>query len=863
MPLKFKSRLLAHLGHETYTPAPPEQVARDLRVPTDEFAEFMQAVRDLTTAGDIVYAKDHSLTLPRMGDEIVGTLRKNPKGFGFIKTLKPTAHGDLFVPPDAMLDALTGDTVRAKVVQSRRGDDGRSPYTGVIVEVIERRRTAFTGELRKQGSLWVVHPDGNVLTQPVVIRDATSKNAREGDKVAFELTSHPSGHTLAEGVITKVLGEAGNPSVETAGVIEAYSLPGEFPESCIEQARQASLRFDAEIKAAGEPVPGTSALRADLPSDRPSIHGESARSADLPRGFDPDVRLDLREQYIITIDPPDAKDYDDAISIQKLEANDPENRSGRQLWRLGVHIADVAHFIDPGSPLDEEAKDRANSVYLPRLVIPMLPENLSNGICSLQEGVPRYCKTVWLDYDENGSVRAEGYAQTIIKSAKRLTYIEAQALIDGNEELAKQHAKTEPKYTPQLKDTLLMMDRLSKRIRDRRRKAGMIHLELPEVELVYDEQTGKVVDAQPEDQSYTHTLIEMFMVEANEAIARLFEKLNVPALRRIHPEPVPGAFEGLTEFIKVAGYRIPKSPTRQELQALLDATAGTAAAPAVHMAVLRTLTRAEYSPAMVGHFALASEAYSHFTSPIRRYPDLTAHRALAEYLRLTKNGGARPRWDDDASWNKLGKSMMDSPMCPSQEELMQIGSNCNFREENATGAERELRQFLVLQLMEEKIGESFPALVTGVTGAGVFVRLDKFLAEGLIKTEDLPAPASGGAGGSAGGKRAVWQMDRRSGAIVEKNSGRSFAMGDRVEVTVIAVDLARRRMEMVVSDPDRRLAGKSKQLAGALRIGEFEDDKAHGGPGGLSGVERRSQKSKSRDRNKSDFRQDRKNKGKW
>jgi ribonuclease R len=838
MALKYRSRLLAHLGHETYTAAPPEQVARDLRVPTDEFPEFMQAVRDLAAAGDIVYSKDHSLALPKMGEEITGTLRKNIKGFGFIKTLKPTAHGDLFVPPDAMLDALTGDTVRAKVVQSRRGDDGRSPYTGVIVEVISRRRTAFTGELRKQGSLWIVHPDGNVLTQPVVIRDATSKNAREGDKVAFELTSHPVGNTLAEGVITKVLGEAGNPTVETAGVIEAFNLPGEFPESCVEQAREASVRFDAEIKAAGEPG------------------GSGA-------GFDPDVRLDLREQYIITIDPPDAKDYDDAISIQKLEADDPENRSGRQLWRLGIHIADVAHFIEPGSPLDVEAKDRANSVYLPRLVIPMLPENLSNGICSLQEGVPRYCKTVWVDYDENGGVRAEGYGQTIIKSAKRLTYIEAQALIDGNEELAKQHAKTEPRYTPKLRDTLLMMDRLSKRIRDRRRKAGMIHLELPEVELVYDEQTGKVVDARPEDQSYTHTLIEMFMVEANEAIARLFEKLNVPALRRIHPEPVPGAFDGLNEFVKVAGYRIPKSPTRQELQALLDATAGTAAAPAVHMAVLRTLTRAEYSPAHVGHFALASEAYSHFTSPIRRYPDLTAHRALAEYLRLTRNGGARPRWDDDAAWNRLGKQMMDSPMCPSQEELLQIGANCNFREENATGAERELRQFLVLQLMEEKIGESFPALVTGVTGAGVFVRLDKFLAEGIIKTEDLPAPCGSGGGGpgsSAGGKRAVWQVDRRSGAIVEKNSGRSFAMGDRVEVTILSVDLARRKMDLAVSDPDRRLAGKSKQLAGAIRIGEFEEDRASGG---LSGVERRSQKSKSRDKGKTDFRADRKKKGKW
>lgn len=835
MALKYKSRLLAHLGHDSYTPAPPEQLARDLRINPAEFHEFMEAVKSLAAAGDVVYAKDHTITLPAMGEEVIGTIRKNVKGFGFIKTVKPTAHGDLFVPPEAMLDALSGDTVKAKVVRSRRGDDGRSPYTGVIVEVIERRRTTFTGQLRKQGNLWLVHPDGNVLTQPIVIRDASSKNAREGDKVAFELTTHPEGSHLGEGVITRVLGEAGQPSVETAGVIEAFNLPGEFPEECVAQAREQALKFDSEIKAADAPGSG---------------------------GFDPDERLDLRERYIITIDPPDAKDYDDAISIEKIEADHPENRSGRLLWRLGVHIADVAHFIDPRSPLDEEAKDRANSVYLPRLVIPMLPENLSNGICSLQEAVPRYCKTAWIDYDDMGAVRGEGFAQTIIKSAKRLTYIEAQALIDGNEELAKQHAKTEPVYTQKLRDTLLMMDRLSRRIRDRRRKAGMIHLDLPEVELIFDE-NGRVVDAQPEDQSYTHTLIEMFMVEANEAVARLFEKLNVPALRRIHPEPIPGAFDNLNEVVRVAGFRIPKNPTREQLQALLDATAGSPAAPAVHMAVLRTMTRAEYSPAHVGHFALASSAYSHFTSPIRRYPDLTAHRALAEFLRLTKNGRLRPKWDDDKAWAALGKKMMDSPMCPDQGTLILIGQNCNYREENAAEAERELRQFLVLQLMEEKIGENFPGIVTGVTGAGVFVRMDKYLAEGLIKTEDLPVPGSsgpGGGGGAFGGKRAVWQLDRKTGSMVERNSGRSFSMGDRIEVTVVAVDLARRRMELVVTDPDKRMAGKSKKLAGALRIGEFEDDRD---AGGATGADKRAARSKSRERSKQDFRPDRKKKGKW
>ena len=834
MSLKYKHRLITHLAHSSYTPAPVEILARDLRVPSAEFPAFHEAVKELAAKNEVVIAKDHTVRLPDIGEVVIGTFRKNPKGFGFIQSMRPNSNGDLFVPIGSTLDALSGDLVKADVVYSpRRGDDDRSPYTGVITEVIERKRTTFTGELGKKAGQWLVFPDGKVVTEPVLIRDATSKNAREGDKVAFEITTHAEGGRLAEGVITKVLGESGRPDVETAGVIEAFNLPtpGEFPEECVEQARQAAMRYDAEIR------------EADAPS--PSSGGK-------PKGFDPDERLDLRNEYIITIDPPDAKDYDDAISIERVD-----RPGGGSLWRLGVHIADVAHFIEPDSPLDKEARERANSCYLPRLVIPMLPENLSNGICSLQEGVPRYCKTAWIDYDENGVVRAEGFANTIIKSTKRLTYIEAQALLDGDQELAKQHAKTEPIYTDKLIQTLHAMDKLSKKIRERRRRNGMIHLDLPDVELEFDPQTGKVCDAHPEDQSYTHTLIEMFMVEANEAVARLFENLGVPLLRRIHPEPVPGASETLNEIVKVAGYRIPKSPTREDLQAILDATKGTAAAPAIHMAVLRTLTRAEYSPALVGHFALASEAYAHFTSPIRRYADLTVHRALAEFLGQTANGRTRPARDDDKANRDLGRALKDSPMCPDEQELVLIGQNCNYREENATEAERELRQFLVLQLLQEHIGEAFAGICTGVSPNGVFVRLDKYLVEGMVKSEDLPIPDAQGKGL---GKRGLWALDRKSGALVERNSGRSYAMGDRLDVTVAAVDLARRKMDLFITDPNSRAAGKPKKLASLLKIGELDE----GAGGGLehTGADKRAARSKSRERNKSDFRQDRKNKGK-
>ena len=826
MPLKYKKRLLAHLSHENYKPSDIERLAEDLGVTADEFEDFSEAVQGLAEDGHVLWGDNNIVTLPPIGNEVVGAFRKHAKGFGFIIPHQTNVHGDLFVPAHATGDAMSGDEVRAKVILRKQRDPSRSPYVGEIVEIVNRAKTSHTGELRKEGAQWLVYPDGKAFADPFVVADASSKNAKPGDKVAFEITHYPEGDYLGEGVITKVLGDSGEPNVETAAIIEAHNLPGDFPDECNEEARQLSFDFNERIEA--------------------HIDGSNP--------FDPAERSDIRDLFICTIDPPDAKDYDDAISIERLD----NIAGGGAGWRLGIHIADVSNFVTPGSALDNEAKDRANSVYLPRLVIPMLPEILSNGICSLQEGVPRFCKSVFIDYDDQGTVRGRGYSATIINSTKRLTYLEAQALIDGNEDEARRHAKTEPKYSDRLKRALRDMNTLSRAIRERRRRAGMIHLDLPDVELIYDDE-GRVVDAVPEDDAYTHTLIEMFMVEANEAVARLFEDLDVPVLRRIHPDPVPGEMEQLGEFVRVAGYKIPKSPTREELQGLLDATAGSPAAPAIHFAVLRTLTKAEYSPALIGHFALASEAYAHFTSPIRRYPDLTVHRALTQYLSMTHNGDDPPR--SDKQQRQLGKELKQTGACPDEATLIQIGARCNYCEERATNAERELRQFLVLQLLAEHLGGSFPGLVTGVTAAGVFVRLDKYLAEGLVKTDDLPAPKT--KHGTYG--RAWWRIDRKSGALVEQNSGRSFQIGDQVAVTIVEVDLARRQMNLAITDAEARNVGKAKhtdktkELAGSLRLGDMIEEQRRNQK---TGAQKRAQRSKSRDKRKSDHRQDRKNKGK-
>ncbi len=823
MALQYEKRLLRHLQHEDYEPKPVQALAEELGI--EDVADFARAIDELAERGVVAIGKGDKVALPGLEDrgELEGIFRGTAKGFGFVQPDIKTLDGDIFIPPDATAGALSGDRVKISYARDRKREKWtggfEKSFAGEVVEVLQRKRAQFTGEVYRQGGQWLAHPDGKEITTPIVLRDAESKNVKPGDKVAIEILEYPEGGMLAEGVIAKVLGEAGDPDVETQAAIAAYSLPepDSFPDACVEQAREATREFDRAVKA--WEAEGPAAL---------------------------ELRRDLTDEFICTIDPPDAKDYDDAISIKRTDGG----------WELGIHIADVATFIGPGSPLDIEGHERGNSCYLPRLVIPMLPEILSNGICSLQEGVPRFAKTAFMSYDRKGNLKAQGVCSSLIKSRKRMTYLEAQALIDGDLEEAKKHAKTDANYTDELVATVKEMDNLARAIRERRRKAGMIHLDLPDVNLIFDED-GRVIDAEPEDDAFTHTIIEMFMVEANEALARLFEEMGVPLLRRVHPEPTPGSVDDMRKTARVAGFNIPKDPSREELQVLLDSTAGTPNAWPVHMAVLRTLTKAEYSPALIGHYALASPAYAHFTSPIRRYPDLTVHRALAEYLRRTDNGQQAPK--SDGAKRNLGKELREA--LPSEQDLIDVGRHCSMKEQNAEDAERQLRQFLVLQLLAEHIGEEFSGIVTGVSPRGVFVQLEKYLADGLVPKESLPGDTT------RENKRPKWGIDDRTGALVDAVSGRSYNMGDRVKVFVAQVDLAQRKLDLAIADADSRAAGKAKGVAGLKLGGDGAGGmgKAEGaGFGSMKtpGAQRRSRKSKSRDKGKSDYRKDRKGKGK-
>lgn len=752
---RFSQRIISHVSSRQYQPRGLDDLADELAISDQDREDFKQAVEHMVKAGHVVISSSRAVTLPPPGPEVLGIFRKHPRGFGFIVPDSPVEHGDLFVPPGNSGQAMTGDRVRARVVRmhgrSTRG--GRSPFIGRIVEVIKRGEHRYVGTLMKAGRDWVVEVDGRHLPELVFIGDPYAREARENDKVVIELIDFGKKHDRLEGVITEVLGKRGEVDVETESVIRAYNLPGPFPAEVVNEAREVSSRFD--------------------PDD---ITG----------------REDLRSELILTIDPPDARDFDDAISIRRLDGS-----AHGAVWELGVHIADVSHFIRPEGALDVEARQRGNSVYLPRRVIPMLPEVLSNGVCSLQEGVPRYTKSAWIRYDRDGKVVAERFSRSVIHSAKRLTYLEAQALIDGNPEEAKKHARAEPVYEPQVVRALGWMNELARLLRKRRQDSGMIVLNLPEAELVFDDE-GRVVDAVPEDDAYTHTIIEMFMVEANEASARLFHRMEVPMIRRIHAPPPGTDLTELRTFAKVAGFNIPAKPTPRELQGLLDAVRGKPAQHAVHLAVLQTLSRAEYSPLPVGHFALASDHYSHFTSPIRRYPDLILHRALDAWFDM------QPA--DDFSWERarkinlpsLGRKLKEDARVLDDNLLVTLGRHCSGTERNAEAAERDLRTYLLLELLSGMVGEEMEGTVTGVTMQGVFIQLDRYLVDGFVES---------GAITTIGDGRERFKLNSETGALTGQRTGVTIHIGDRMLVRIDRVSPPSRLLQLEIL---RQLRGPAK-----------------------------------------------------
>jgi ribonuclease R len=722
MPEVFKKRIIKLLKHPDYTPLKLAPLARALGVSSEDYPQFKLAFDQLRRAGHVVIGARNLVSLPPLSGRIIGTFRANPKGFGFVTPLEPNLHGDLFIPPSATAEAMTGDIVAAKVVKKGRRA-GQMRCSGKVVEILERAQSKFVGTLIKQPDGWIVQPDGRGFVEPISVDDVTAKGAREKDKVVVEILSYPTDKYLARGVIVEVLGKVGQYESEIKSIIQQYHLPSGFGADCIEQGREAAAAFNPE----------------ELGS-----------------------RDDITEKVIITIDPPDAKDFDDAISLEK-------NTEGN--WVLGVHIADVGNFVPADSPLDAEAKVRGNSAYLPGKTLPMLPEILSNGICSLQPEQKRFVKSVYITYDGEGNVLSRCFANSVMCSTQRLTYRQADKVLKGHNKGVK----------PQVIELLKNMKTLSRAIEKRRTKEGMIHLDLPETELVMDK-SRRVVDVKSADDSYPHTIIEMFMVEANEAVASLLDKLNVPFMRRIHPEPDNLSMQNLSKFVRAFGFSLPRNPDRTAIQDLLTAAKGRDSSFAVNIAVLRSFEKAQYAPLNIGHFALASRCYCHFTSPIRRYADLLIHRVLECYLQ-----------------NRLDLARNIS----SELDLAEIGKHITFTEQRAEDAEKELTTVLILQMLSKRIGEELNCVVTGLISFGVFVQSRKYGIEGLIQMGDLGVD--------------VWKYNQKAQCIVGVRSGTSVHLGQAMKVRIVSVNVPARQLNVTPAEPLVSISSKRKKAKPARR----------------------------------------------
>jgi ribonuclease R len=710
---EFKKSIIRRLKSTDYRPTKTAKLSREMEISSKDYPVFKEALDQLVEAGKVIIDRGGVVELRPLSGRIVGTFRSNPRGFGFVLPLEPDLHEDLFIPPDNTADALNGDMVAASVVtMQRRG--GKTLYRGKITEILQRADSKFVGTLRHTETGWLVEPDGKSFTDPITVDDVTAKGATDKDKVVVEMITRPTDKHRAQGVIIQVLGRAGAFETELNSIIYKYHLPLEFAEDCVEQARHAAAIFEK----AGN-----------------------------------DVRQDLTGKTIITIDPPDARDFDDAISLERDDDNN---------FCLGVHIADVSSFIAPGTPLDNEARQRGNSVYLPGKVLPMLPEMLSNGICSLQPNQRRFTKSVFITYDELGRPIQRHFANSVICSTQRLTYLQADKALKG-------HKK---EVLPAVFELLKNMETLSRLIEKRRNEDGMLHLNLPETELILDN-AGRVIDAEPAEASYPHTIIEMFMVEANEAVASLLDRLNVPFIRRIHPQPDAMAMKELAIVMRSIGYNLPKVPDRYDLQKILASVVGQDSELAVNLVVLRSLEKARYSPQNVGHFALASRHYSHFTSPIRRYADLLIHRQLDEYLRT-------------------GSLKEDKQL-----DLVEAGKHISFTEERAQDAEGELKTVLILQMLSKKIGEVMDCAITGLTNFGVFARSKKFGIEGLITTADLGDDH--------------WQYNQKHHCITGARSGVVLTLGKAIKAKIIAVNVAARQLNLSPAEALVKLPEKHKK----------------------------------------------------
>ncbi|WP_456419157.1 ribonuclease R [Thermovibrio sp.] len=683
-------------------PLRAREIAKYLKIPPEEREALRAKLKELAKSGKLVKLRGSKYALPEKLGLVIGKLCVYREGFGFVDPLE--GGKGVFVPGRSMAGAMNGDIVAVEIV--KEGREGRRE--GKIVSVIERAVKKVVGRVEKSKGQCFVVPEDKRIRYDIILTHADCKKVEDGDYVVVEIVSYPSETRGPVGKVVENLGKSG-PKFDIELIIRKYDLPTEFPPEVLEEA---------------EKIP------------------DEVRPEDL------EGRVDLREQLCFTIDGENARDFDDAVAIEEL---------GNGHYKLYVHIADVSHYVKPGSALDREAYKRGTSVYFPDRCIPMLPEKLSNGICSLNPHVDRLTFTCEMEINKKGIVVDYKIYESVIHSKARLTYTIAQKIIDGDSEAIEKF--------PHVVDSLRKMYELAKILHKKRYKRGSLDFDLPEPVVVLNAE-GEPIDIYKAERLWSHRLIEEFMIVANETVAEFMFWTDYPSVYRVHESPDRDKLQEFLNFVRSLGIRVPtvKNDIQPKiLQRILEQVEGKPEEKLINYLMLRTMARAKYSPDNIGHFGLASTYYTHFTSPIRRYADLTLHRLV----KMAQKGLFKP--ESIPAW---------------EEKLEVICKHITERSILADEAERDVIELKKLQFAANHVGEVFEAVITGVSEQGLYVETIEQVIPGFVHVASL--------------KNDYYICVPKQYCLVGERTGKVFRIGDRVLVRLLSVDIENRRAEFEI-----------------------------------------------------------------
>ena len=742
-------QLLKLIRDKVDHPATPREILQRLKLPRQQRPTFKKLLAELVESGALVETRGNRFGLPDRMNLVVGKVVTHPRGFGFVVPDQPLegVTGDLFIAGSNLNQAMHGDRVVARI---ERISDNRAE--GRILRILERGSATVVGRFDLDGmGLGFVVPFDRRLIMDVSIPPGEHLDGKPGDMVVVEITRWPTPARGPLGRVTDVLGDIDEPGVDNEIIIRKYGIPDAHSEESVEEARRI---------------------------------GTSVRDDDL-RG-----RTDFRPLVTVTIDGEHARDFDDAITIEKLPNGN--------YW-LGVHIADVAHYVREESALDEEAYERGTSVYFPDRAVHMFPSELSTGLCSLNPQVDRLVQSCLMEVDRRGTVLRYELHDGVIHSNARMTYTEVNAILTDRD------PDTMARYT-ELVPLFETMHELFGILNKRRHRRGSIDFDLKQAEIVLDDQ-GMVEAIVAAERNVAHRIIEEFMLLANETVAQHLDDHEVPTLYRIHEKPDPLKVAEFEEFVTTLGYSLgapPDGVKPRHFQKLVEKMRGTPEEKPIAFLMLRTMQKARYDDQNLGHFGLAAESYTHFTSPIRRYPDLVVHRTLRESRHGLMTEDRKDELTDD---------------------LPEIARHTSERERRADDAERELVQWKKVRFMADKVGDEFDGYITGVTAFGLFIELIEHFVEGLVHVSTMADD--------------YYRFVERAHILQGENNGGVFRLGDRVTVQVIKVDMERRQIDLGLSAILDRVR-ESEKNRGPRRSRIDPARKPHGAKAGSPGAPRRS-----------------------